>query len=764
MKTLVIVESPSKAKTIEKYLGKEYHVISSKGHIRDLPPDELGVDIEAAFEPKFTLMRGKEKVVQQIKKEAENKAVLLASDMDREGEAIAWHLSKILSLDDQATNRVLFSEITEKAIKTAVKKPLKIDLSKVEAQFARRILDRLVGYQISPFLWKIIQVKSLSAGRVQSVALRFICDQEEKILTFIPEEYWKFKALFKCNKGKGTLETTLVSLDGVSLEKQPVRKAEEAEKIEKDVRQSSFSVMSVDEKSISRKPPAPFITSSLQQEASNRLGFSVSRTMKVAQELYEGLETADGPLAFITYMRTDSNRVSEEALEAAKRYITEHFGESYSKIQQYGQKKASTQDAHEAIRPTYPEIDPKKASKLLSADQAKIYQLIWSRFMGSQMNPAKYLQTKIKVQDNEKRRFIFEAEGSVCVEEGFEKVYPASSKEKELPAVPATGTPVALDHFEKSQNYTTPPARFGEASLVKKLEKEGIGRPSTYASIIHTLLERSYVYREQKSLVPTFLGMVVNHFMCDFFPKIIQSKFTASMEENLDRVEEGQENWKEAIKRFYCDFEPTLEKLKEKILSKSLNWQFPTNLPCKEEESHALVLKMGRYGPYLRCEACEKNYSISENAKILFKPNKAEIYGNTALEKSKEAVAVGRPCPKCGANLVERQGRFGKFIACSNYPKCKYTENIDQTVSAKCPKCGAEVLQKKSKRGRIFFTCKNSAYNGGTCDFISWYEPTEEKCDRCGQALYVKKGRNGEEKTFCLTCDRNPKSEQKKTK
>jgi len=764
MKTLVIVESPSKAKTIEKYLGKEYQVISSKGHIRDLPPDELGVSIENAFEPKFTILRGKEKVVQQIRKEAENKAVLLASDMDREGEAIAWHLSKILELDDQSTNRVLFSEITEKAIRTAVKKPLKIDLSKVEAQFARRILDRLVGYQISPFLWKIIQVKSLSAGRVQSVALRFICDQEEKILTFVAEEYWRFKALFKNESGKGTLETSLVSIDGISLEKQPVRKAAEAEKIEAGVRDSSFSVLSVDEKAINRKPPAPFITSSLQQEASNRLGFSVSRTMKVAQELYEGLETADGPLAFITYMRTDSNRISEEALEGAKRYIVEHFGESFSKVQQYGQKKATTQDAHEAIRPTYPEIDPKQASKMLSTDQAKVYHLIWSRFIASQMIPAKYLQTKIRIRDNEHSRYLFEAEGSVRVEEGFETVSPPASKEKELPYIPSSGAPATLESFEKSQNFTTPPPRFSEASLVKKLEKEGIGRPSTYASIIHTLLERSYVYREQKSLVPTFLGMVVNRFMCDFFPKIIQSKFTASMEENLDRVEEGQENWKQAIGGFYSDFEPTLEKLKEKILSKSLNWLFPTNLPCKEDEKHALVLKMGRYGPYLRCETCDKNYSISENAKILFKPNNAEIFGNTALEKNKETITIGRPCPKCGANLVERQGRFGKFIACSNYPKCKYTENINQTVAARCPKCGAAVQEKKSKRGRTFYSCNNSTYNGGTCDFISWYEPTEQKCDRCGQPLYLKKGKNQEENTFCLTCDRAAKSEKKKTK
>ena len=763
MKTLVIVESPSKAKTIEKYLGKDYHVISSKGHIRDLPPDELGVDIEASFEPKFTLMRGKEKVVQQIKEEARNKPVLLASDMDREGEAIAWHLAQILSLSDQETNRVLFSEITEKAIKAAIKRPLRINRSKVEAQFARRILDRLVGYQISPFLWKVIQVKSLSAGRVQSVALRFICDLEEKILTFVPEEYWKFKARFLCEKMQGELETALVSVDGISLEKQPIRNVQDAMKIEEEILKSSFAVRSVEEKVINRKPPAPFITSTLQQEASNRLGFSVSRTMKVAQELYEGLETKDGPLAFITYMRTDSNRISEEALEAAKLYITEHFGESHSKTQRYGKNKANTQDAHEAIRPTYPDVDPQKAEKMLSADQAKLYRLIWSRFMASQMIPAVYRQTKIKIEDIEQGRYTFEAEGARCVEEGYEKVYPPTSKEKDLSVVPVAGTPASLSHFEKAQNFTTPPARFTEASLVKKLEKEGIGRPSTYASIIHTLLERHYAYREQKSLVPTFLGMIVNHFMSDFFPKIIQAKFTASMEENLDKVEEGEENWKEAIQRFYSDFEPTLLKLKEKTLTKSLNWLFSTNLPCKENEKHTLILKMGRFGPYLRCEACDKNYSISEKAKIIFRQNQAEIYGETVLENSKEVVAIGRACPKCGGDLVERQGRYGKFIACSNYPKCKYTENVDEKVAAKCPKCGADVVSKKSKRGRTFFACKNNAYNGGTCDFFSWYEPTEEKCPQCGQTMVLKKGRSGEERIVCESCARTTRI-AKKTK
>jgi DNA topoisomerase-1 len=469
-------------------------------------------------------------------------------------------------------------------------------------------------------------------------------------------------------------------------------------------------------------------------------------------------------MAFITYMRTDSTRLSEEALEGAKSYIISNYGESLSKIQQYGQKKANTQDAHEAIRPTYPDLDPRKASKVLSADQAKVYELIWKRFIASQMVPAKYLSTKIKIQDMDNQRFIFEAEGSVCVEEGYELVYQPQTKEKNIHFSSKPGQPTLLQKLEKTQNFTTPPPRLTEASLVKKLEKEGIGRPSTYASIIHTLLERNYATKEQKSLVPTFLGMVVNHFMSDFFPKIIQTKFTATMEEKLDDVEEGHEDWKKTIDGFYSDFEPSLSKVKDKLLTKTLSWNFETNLRCLENDSHFLSLKMGRYGPYLRCETCDKNTSISETAKIIFRGSTAEIFQNESHEINREDARIGRQCPKCGSELVEKNGRFGKFIACSNYPKCKYTENIDILAEGKCPKCGAPVLQKKTKRGRLFYTCKNSSYSGGTCDFISWYEPADGTCAKCGKALFIKRNSRGEATTFCPECSKDTKSAKKKTK
>jgi len=752
MNRLVIVESPSKAKTIKKYLGKGYDVISSVGHIRDLPSSELGVEMDGTFEPKFVVMEGKEKVIKEIKKKAKGKEVILASDMDREGEAIAWHIAEILGLDKKTANRVIFSEITKSAIEKAVKNPVPIDESKVEAQFARRILDRLVGYKISPFLWRVMRASKLSAGRVQSVALRFICELEEKITKFDPEEYWKFKGDFE------GLEANLTKISGKSLDKNKVKNEKEATKLKKEIENSNFKVKSIQEKKTSKQAPAPFTTSTLQQTASNRLGFGVSKTMQIAQKLYEGLETSEGQLAFITYMRTDSTRISTEALDKAEKFIIENVGKEYHKKRNFVTKKSNVQDAHEAIRPTYPERTPESLKNTLGRDELRLYTLIWNRFMASQSSPAKYSNTKVEITDEEKGKFLFEASGSKCEFDGFEKFFPPTKKEKHLRTRKKEGDQISLDSINIEQSFTTPPARYTEASLVKKMEKEGIGRPSTYASIIRTIMARKYIQKEGKTLSPTILGIMVSRFLTQNFPKIIQTKFTANMESDLDNVEIGDNDWHEVLKEFYGTFDPVLGKMSKLVKEKKLNMDTKSNIKCPGCDEY-LELRIGKFGAYMTCTKCNKNFSIPDDAKFYFDKNKVIFKDTKAIleQTSDNAKEIGRECPKCGSQLVEKMGRFGKFIACSNYPECKYTETLDDPARGKCPDCGAEVNRRRSRKGKVFFTCKNNKYNGGECEFISWYEPANEKCPDCGKQMFYKFTKAKGEHLFCPECSKKKK-------
>ncbi len=746
MSHLVIVESPSKAKTIKKYLGRGYEVISSKGHIRDLPVSELGVEIDNGFEPVFVTMKGKEKVIKDIKSKAKGKDVILASDMDREGEAIAWHIAQILGLKETEKNRVIFSEITKNTINEAIKNPREIDKSKVEAQFARRILDRIVGYKISPYLWRALRMNSLSAGRVQSVALKFICELDDKIVKFVPEEYWKFKGLF------GELEAELTKINGKTLDKNKVKNKKEAEKIRTELTNSSFKVKSIQDKKVSKSVPAPFTTSTMQQSASNLLGFNVGRTMQVAQKLYEGIDTPEGQTAFITYMRTDSTRLSDIALEGAEKFIQKNYGKEYHKRKTFNKKKSNVQDAHEAIRPTYPEKSPDSVKAFMEKDQFKLYSLIWNRFMASQSTPSQYMNKKIQIEDD-KTKYLFEAKGSKQIFDGFERFYPQKNSEKILETDLQEKQDVNLDKLDISQNFTKPPARFTEATLVKMLEKDGIGRPSTYASIIKTLFSRNYVRREGKTIAPTFVGKVVNHFLTGHFPKIIQKKFTALMESDLDYVEIGDINWKKVLREFYEKFIPTLEKMDKLIKSKKLNVDMKTNVNCKKC-SKPMEMRVGRYGPYLTCQKCKVNLSVPEDIEAYMEKGTVFFKDPEKLQEQtkKEAKEIGRDCPKCGAPLVEKFGKFGKFIACSNYPDCKYTENIDEKARGKCPECGAEVVKRRSKRGKFFYTCKNNTYNGGDCEFISWDEPTDYKCEKCDATLYVKYTKTHGEHLYCKEC------------
>jgi DNA topoisomerase-1 len=746
MSHLVIVESPSKAKTIKKYLGRGYEVISSKGHIRDLPVSELGVDVEKGFEPIFVTMKGKETVIKDIKAKAKGKDVILASDMDREGEAIAWHIAQILGLKENVKNRVIFSEITKETIKEAVKNPRPIDKSMVEAQFARRILDRIVGYKISPYLWRALRMNSLSAGRVQSVALRFICELDDKIVKFVPEEYWKFKGLF------GELEAELTKVKGKSLDKDKIGTKRKAETIRKELAASEFLVKSITDKKATKKPPAPFTTSTLQQAASTILGFGVSKTMQVAQKLYEGINTPEGQTAFITYMRTDSTRLSDVALEGAEKYLVGTHGKNYHKRRIFEKKKSNVQDAHEAIRPTYPDKTPESVKDFMESDQYRLYKLIWSRFMASQSTPSQYMNKKIQIIDKEEK-YLFEAKGSKMIFDGFEKFYPMKNSEKVLESDLEEEQKVNLDKLDMSQNFTKPPSRFTEASLVKMLEKDGIGRPSTYASIIRTLFSRKYVRREGKTIAPTFVGKVVNYFLTKHFPKIIQKKFTATMETDLDNVETGDRNWKVVLGEFYDTFVPTLTSMDELIKSKKLNVDMETNVKCEKCEKN-MELRVGKYGPYLTCKDCKNNKSVPEDIPAYLEKGIAYFKDPSLLVESQapEAKEIGRDCPKCGKPLVEKFGRFGKFIACSNYPECKYTENIDVKARGKCPDCGGEVVKRRSKRGSFFYTCKNNTYNGGDCEFISWDEPTDYRCEKCGSVLYVKYTKKQGEHLYCKPC------------
>ena len=639
---LIIVESPAKANTIKKFLGGNTKVVASMGHIRDLPKSKLGINIENNFEPEYINIRGKGDLIKELKKDAKNaKKVYLATDPDREGEAIAWHLSNILNVDEKKVTRVTFNEITKTAVQKAIKEPRDIDINLVDAQQARRVLDRIVGYKISPVLWKKVR-RGLSAGRVQSVAVKLIVDREEEIEKFIPEEYWNIYAELIDKKTNKKFEAKFYGKSG---KKQEIHSQEEVNEILATIKKATYIIEEVKKSEKKRTPAPPFTTSTMQQEASRKIGFSIKKTMSVAQGLYEGVKIQDkGTVGLITYMRTDSTRISEEARATAKKYITETYGENYYENRYYKTNKEA-QDAHEGIRPTYAELEPEKIKDSLTKDQYKLYRLIYNRFMASQMASAVYDTMSVTINAND---YTFKANGQNLKFKGFMTLYVEGTdgkEEKEAGMLPELiqDEIVKLEKIEPKQSFTEPPARYTEASLVKTLEEKGIGRPSTYSPTITTILERRYIEKEQKQLLPTELGKIVNKLLCENFADVINVEFTAKVETEFDNIAEGKENWKKMIEEFYGPFEENVERVE------------------KELEHVELVDEV------------------------------SDI-----------------PCDKCGRMMVYKYGRFGKFLACPGYPECKNTKPIVETIEEPCPKCGGTIQVRKAKNKRKYYICENN--------------------------------------------------------
>ncbi|SFA41838.1 DNA topoisomerase-1 [Parageobacillus thermantarcticus] len=680
---LVIVESPAKAKTIERYLGKKYKVKASMGHVRDLPKSQMGVDINNGYEPKYITIRGKGQIIKELKTAAKKaKKVFLAADPDREGEAIAWHLANMLDLDIHSNCRVVFNEITKDAIKESFQHPRAIDMNLVDAQQARRVLDRLVGYNISPLLWKKVK-KGLSAGRVQSVALRLIIDREKEIKQFQPEEYWTIQAEFV--KGSETFTASFYGVDGQKLD---LKNEADVSAVLQRISGSQFTVKSVTKKERKRNPVPPFTTSSLQQEAARKLNFRTKKTMMIAQQLYEGIDLgSEGTVGLITYMRTDSTRVSESAQQEAFSYIEATFGKEFVAQEKRKEKKsANAQDAHEAIRPTSVFRDPEKVKPYLTRDQFRLYKLIWERFIASQMAAA-LLDTMSVELENE--GVIFRASGSKVKFPGFMKVYvegtddQTDEQDRLLPDLQEGETVVSKD-IEPKQHFTQPPPRYTEARLVKTLEELGIGRPSTYAPTIDTIQKRNYVVLENKRFVPTELGEIVVELILEFFPEIIDVEFTAKMEKNLDEIEEGKVQWVKVVDEFYREFEKRLQ-LAEKEMKE---------VEIKDEPA-------------------------------------------------------GIDCEICGSPMVYKMGRFGKFVACSNFPECRNTKPIVKEIGVKCPKCHeGNIVERSSKKKRIFYGCDRFPQ----CDFVSWDKPLARRCPKCEGVLVEKKLKKGVQ-VQCISCD-----------
>ena len=678
-KTLVIVESPSKAKTIGKYLGSRYKVVASVGHVRDLPKSKLGIDVENDFEPQYISIRGKGDLIKELKKEAKKAGkIYLATDPDREGEAISWHLAFLLGIDPGSPCRIEFNEITKNRIKEAIKNPRAIDLSLVDAQQARRVLDRLVGYQISPLLWRKVR-KGLSAGRVQSAALKIICDREKEIRSFVPEEYWTITAEF--NKKKN-FTAKLSYKNGKKIK---ISSKEENDKILEELSYNKYSVSKIIEKPRVKKPYAPFTTSSMQQDAANKLNFNTRKTMVVAQQLYEGIDVGKrGTMGLITYLRTDSVRVSDEAKAAAASYVTEEFGEEYSANNIFSSKRKDVQDAHEAIRPSDVSLKPEGIKEYLSGDQFKLYKLIWTRFVASQMAAARYDSMQVDIENG---KYRFRANGSKRLFDGYQKVYKTADEEKDnlLPEL-NEGEELKLIDIKGEQNFTQPPARFTEASLVKTLEELNIGRPSTYAPIVGTLGERRYVKKEKKSLIPSELGFLVTGLMEEYFKEIVDVRFTASMEDRLDEVETTGHEWKQIIRDFYGPFRKDLEKA-DAAIEKVVVEDKPTGEVC-ELCGKPMVFKAGRYGDFIACSG----YPECRNTKPILK-------------------AIGVKCPKCGEDVIEKKSKRGKiFYGCSGYPECDMSY-WNKPVNKACPKCGS-LLTEKITKGEKGLVCSNQE-----CDY-----------------------------------------------
>ncbi|MBI5683134.1 MAG: type I DNA topoisomerase [Deltaproteobacteria bacterium] len=727
-KSLVIVESPAKANTINKFLGKDFIVKASIGHIKDLPKNKLGVDVENNFTPYYETIKGKGKIISELKKAAKSiDKIYLAPDPDREGEAIAWHIAEELNGHGKDIYRVLFNEITEKGVLEAITKPGKLDKNKFESQQARRILDRLVGYQVSPILWEKVR-RGLSAGRVQSVAVRLIVEREREIRAFVPEEYWSITAELEKTDGQGSgFKAKLVKKDDEKLE---IKNGDDANKILKDIEGKDFAVRDIEKKERKRNPMPPFITSKLQQDAARKLGFTARKTMMIAQQLYEGVELGtEGSVGLITYMRTDSTRVSPDAVMGAREYILSRFGKGYlpSKPNSYPSKKGA-QDAHEAIRPTYIQYTPDSVKKYLMKDHFLLYQLVWNRFIASQMMPAVFDQTAVLIESG---RYIFQANGSVLKFSGWTLVYTEARDgdeevESELPIL-KKGEILKLLGLLSKQHFTQPPPRFTEAALIKELEENGIGRPSTYAAIIATIQDRKYVVKEKNQFIPSELGFVVTDLLVKSFPDILNVEFTAHMEEDLDNIEDGKLKWLDAMNEFYTPFKKSMEKAKVEMKDVKRH-EVPTDINC-DKCGKTMMVKWGRNGEFLACSGypeCKntKEFKIDENGKVM------------AVEPLREE--TDERCPNCGKPMLIKTGRFGRFLACSDYPSCKTAKPL--SIGVKCPVegCGGEMVERQSKKSRLFYSCSNYP----KCRYALWDKPINEKCPECGFGILIEKGSN----------------------
>lgn len=733
-KALVIVESPSKAKTIQKYLGREFVVKASVGHIKDLPKSKLGVEIKKKFVPDYQIIPNKTKVIQELKKASEAVPELyLATDPDREGEAIAWHIHEELKTRGKKVHRVLFNSITKPSILAAMSNPQKLDLAKYQAQQARRILDRLVGYKISPLLWDKVK-RGISAGRVQSVALRLVVEREAEIRAFKPEEYWEVEGLF--NKDGTDFTARLFKING---QDPALNNRSEVDQILSALKSASWKIKSIEQKERNRKPAPPFITSRLQQEAARKLGFSAKKTMTLAQHLYEGVDLGEmGTHGLITYMRTDSVRIDPTAITSAREFIREHYGKDFLPAEPniYKSKK-SAQDAHEAIRPSSLEFEPDKVQGHLENDAFRLYQLIWNRFIASQMTAAVFDQTTIDVSADIGRNFIFRATGSVMKFAGFTAVYTEgreegstaergdddSSTEDHALKIPKlqAGDAVGLKLLDPSQHFTQPPARYTDASLIRDLEEKGIGRPSTYASILSNIQDREYVEKREGRYYPSELGTVVTELLVASFPGILNTEFTAGMENQLDEIEDGKADWQKILSDFWKPFEKTLEQAK--VQMKNVKRQeVPTSILC-DRCKHIMVIKWGKLGSFLACS----NYPDCKNTQDF----KKDDQGNIVIIPKE---FTDKKCEKCGNPMIVKSGKFGKFLACSDYPNCKFTQAI--TLGIPCPVCKqGELTQRQSRYRRVFYSCSRWP----NCDFALWDKPIQKECPNCKFPILTEK-------------------------
>ncbi|MFW0862126.1 MAG: type I DNA topoisomerase [Candidatus Komeilibacteria bacterium] len=722
-KKLAIVESPTKAKTISRFLGKDWDVQSSFGHIRDLPKSKLGVDPDNNFEPEYVIPTKAKKAVANLKKRvSKDTEVYLATDEDREGEAIAWHLIHALKLKPENTKRIAFHEITKTAVEEAIANPRELDNAMVDAQQARRILDRIVGYKLSPWLWKKV-AKGLSAGRVQSVAVRLIVEREKEIEAFKADEYWTILGEFK--KGKDVINAQLSQIDNKRIAKLDINNEEAATKIKEDAEKLDYTITEVNSRQEKKNPPTPLTTSLLQQEANRKLGFSSKQTMMLAQQLYEGIELGGKESeGLITYMRTDSQNLSDKFINEARNLIESKFGKDYlpksAKI--YKTKSKNAQEAHEAIRPTNVNHEPDNIKSYLNDKQYKLYRLIWNRSVASQMQPAEINVTSISIADKD-NKYVFTASGSVIKFTGYLEVYSNFKGSDLLPACNEKDK-VDLDKIVNEQHFTKPPARYSDAGLVKELEKKGIGRPSTYAPIISTIIARNYVTREEKRLKPTEIGTVVTDLLLKHFSKIMDYTFTANMEEDLDEISLGKKEWQPVINNFYMPFMENLDNKYEEVKKDDLVEK--TDEQCEKCGSD-MIIKMGRFGKFMACS----NYPECKNTKQIGKDNKPE-----------EEEKIDEQCEKCGADMTIKRGRFGKFMACTNYPDCKNTKQIVEETGASCPDCGkGKIVAKGTKTGRTFYACDQYP----SCKFALWQKPNGETCPECKSLLVFGK----EDKIFC---------------